>query len=219
MSVLKIMKRLTFTLLAMYCLLQLRAQVLAESITIACGNNYFFEDHNFNNPALIVRGIFCADSYIWTRISEGDPLTEMAYLDQEPFTGICIDLDSIGLLLGKYTFKNGLMQRLEEFYDNGQPYKVFDYLDGNPQGSASRFTIDGYLDSYFNFEDGARQGYYYLTRDRTDLGLPPCVEFGKYIGGESIVMTKPCFSENDDELNLIEQKNTNLGKDEKILFH
>jgi hypothetical protein len=193
------MKRLTFTLLAISSLLQSQAQLLVDRITIACGNNYFSEDEVYNNPALIVRGVFCQDSYYWTPISEGDVLTEMAYLDQEPFSGICVDLDSNGQLLGKYTFKDGLIQQLEEYHVNGQPYKVLHYIDGAPHGSASRFTQDGVLDSHFNFENGTCSGYYYLTRDRTDWGLPPCIEFGKYVDGKAIVMTKPCFSDIDDE--------------------
>jgi hypothetical protein len=172
-------------------------EILVDRITIACGNNYFDEDLNFNNPALLVRGIFCEDAYYWTPISEGDVLSEMAYLDGEPFTGTCSDLDSNGLLLGKYTFKDGLIQRLEEYHQNGQAYKVLNYLDGTPQGSASRFTANGLLNSHFYFENGARSGYYYLTRDRTDWNLPPCIEFGNYIAGEAITMTKPCFSEGD----------------------
>jgi hypothetical protein len=180
-------------------LLQSQAQLLVDRITIACGNNYFSEDEAYHNPALIVRGVFCQDSYIWTPISEGDVLTEMAYLDQEPFSGICVDLDSNGQLLGKYTFKDGLIQQLEEYHVNGQPYKVLHYIDGAPHGSASRFTQDGVLDSHINFENGTCSGYYYLTRDRTDWGLPPCIEFGKYIDGKVIVMTKPCFSDIDDE--------------------
>jgi hypothetical protein len=193
------MKRLTFTFLAISSLLQCQAQLLVDRIKIACGNHYFDEDLNFNNPALIVRGVFCQDSYYWTPISEGDVLTEMAYLDQEPFSGICVDLDSNGQLLGKYTFKDGLIQQLEEYHVNGQLYKVLHYIDGAPHGSASRFTQDGVLDSHFCFENGTRSGYYYLTRDRTDWGLPPCIEFGKYVDGEAIVMTKPCYPDNDGE--------------------
>ncbi len=199
MLVLNIMKRLTFTLLAISSLLQSQAQLLVDRITIACGNNYFREDEAYHNPALIVRGIFCGDAYFWTPVSEGDTLTEMAYLDQEPFSGICVDLDSNGQLLGKYTFKNGLIQQLEEYHVNGKPYKVLHYIDGAPHGSASRFNQNGVLDSHFYFENGTRIGYYYLTRDRTDWGLPPCIEFGKYIDGKAIVMTRPCFSDIDDE--------------------
>ncbi len=147
------MKRLTFTFLAISSLLQCQAQLLVDRIKIACGNHYFDEDINFNNPALIVRGVFCQDSYYWTPISEGDVLTEMAYLYQEPFSGICVDLDSNGQLLGKYTFKDGLIQQLEEYHVNGQLYKVLHYIDGAPNGSASRFTQDGVLDSHFNFEN------------------------------------------------------------------
>ena len=199
MLVLNIMKRLTLTLLAISSLLQSQAQLLVDRITIACGNNYFSEDEAYHNPALIVRGIFCGDAYFWTPVSEGDTLTEMAYLDQEPFSGICVDLDSNGQLLGKYTFKNGLIQQLEEYHVNGKPFKVLNYIDGAPHGSASRLNQNGVLDSHFYFENGTRSGYYYLTRDRTDWGLPPCIEFGKYIDGKAIVMTKPCFSDIDDE--------------------
>jgi len=197
MSVCFGMKRLTFMLLGLVCSIEIQAQLLVDRITIACGNNYFAEDENYNNPALVVRGIFCGDAYFWTPISEGDVLSELAYLDDEPFTGTCIDLDSNGLLLARYTFQDGLIQRLEEYHDNGSPYKIFNYAAGVPQGSASRFEPNGLLDSHFYFENGQRSGFYYITRDRTDWGLPPCIELGKTTNGESIALSKPCFSEGD----------------------
>lgn len=190
------MKRLTFTLLALACFVQIQAQLLVDRITIECGKNYFDEDLNFNNPALVVRGIFCGDSYYyWTPIGQGDTLSQLAYLDGEPFSGECIDLDSNGILLGKYTFKEGFIQRLEEFYDSGEVYKRLHFQAGIPHGSALYFSKDGSLKDYFNFENGQRSGAYYLTRDRTDWVLPPCVEYGLYSNSEPAQLTKPCYSE------------------------
>lgn len=168
-------------------------EILVDRITIACGNNYFDEDLNYNNPALLVRGIFCQAAYYWTPIGQGDTLSELAYLDGLPFSGDCIDLDSNGILLGKYTFKEGFIQQLEEFYDSGEVYKRLHFQAGIPHGSALYFSKDGSLKDYFNFDNGQRSGAYYLTRDRTDWGLPPCVEYGVYTNGESAQLTKPCF--------------------------
>ena len=36
----------------------------------AASNNYFSKDKNYNNPALVVRGIFGGDAYFWTPVSE-----------------------------------------------------------------------------------------------------------------------------------------------------
>lgn len=188
------MKRLTFTLLALACFMQSQAQLLVDRITIECGKNYFDEDLNFNNPALVVRGIFCGDSYCyWTPIGQGDTLSQLAYLDGKPFSGECIDLDTNQHMCGRYLFKDGYIQQLEEFYDRGQTYKRLQYKDGVPHGSAIYLTKDGVLKDYFNFENGQRSGAYYLTRDRTDWGLPPCIEYGIYNNGESAQLTKPCF--------------------------
>ena len=192
------MQKLTITLMAVICLVQVRAQELIDRITIACGNNYFDEDLDFNNPALLVRGIFCGDAYYWTPISEGDVLQEVAYRGDELFTGICIDLDTAGVLIGRYTFEDGLIQKLEEFHENGQVYKILNYKDGIPNGPGIRITEKGVLSSHFYFENGVRSGYYYLTRDRTDWGLPPCIEFGNYIAGEAVTMTKPCFADEEN---------------------
>jgi len=172
-------------------------EILADEIQIACGNRYFSEVDEYRQAALVVRGIFCGDSYMWTPISEGDVLQEVAYRGDELFTGICIDLDSAGVLIGRYTFQDGLIQKLEEFHENGQVYKILNYNDGIPNGPGIRITEKGVLDSFFFFVQGVRSGSYYLTRDRTDWGLPPCIEFGKYITGEAVKMTKPCFSDED----------------------
>lgn len=192
------MKKLTFTLLALAFFMQSHAQLLVDRITIECGKNYFDEDLNFNNPALVVRGIFCGDSYYyWTPIGQGDTLSQLAYLDGKPFSGQCIDLDSNGLLLAKYTFNDGFIQQLEEFYASEEVYKRLHFQAGIPHGSALKFFKDGSLKEYFNFENGQRSGAYYLIRERTDWNLPPCVEYGIYTNGESAQLTKPCFSEGD----------------------
>lgn len=191
------MKKLTLTTLMLVLAITSQGQILAERITIACGNHYFSEDNNYNNPALVVRGIWCGDSYFWAPVGEGDSIKELAYMDGELFTGTCIDLDTNGLLLGKYTFEDGLISRLEQFFENGQREREFNYKDGIAQGGAIRLTEEGLLDSFFFFENGKRSGYYYLSRDRTDWGLAPCIEFGKYENGESVVLTKPCFEDLD----------------------
>lgn len=175
------------------------AQIPCNQVSIACGSNYFFEDDNYNNAALVVRGVFCGDSYIWTPTSEGDTLQEVAYKDGEPFTGVCIDLDTNQVLIGRYEFIEGYIKKLEEFHSNGQVYKTLNYTGGIPNGSAFRITSDGNLDSYFSFEMGKRSGFYYITRDRTDWGLPPCIEFGEYANGIHNELTKPCFSELEGE--------------------
>ena len=191
------MKKLTLTTLMLVLAITSQSQILAERIVIACGSHFFSEDNHYNNPALVVRGIWCGDSYFWAPISEGDSIKELAYMDGELFTGTCIDLDTNGLLLGKYTFENGLISRLEQFFENGQKEREFNYQGGVPNGGASRFSSEGLLDSHFFFENGKRSGYYYLSRDRTDWGLAPCIEFGKYENGESIELTKPCFEDLD----------------------
>lgn len=191
------MKTLQPTLLLItafcHCSTLFSQQILADEIHIACGNRYFSEVDEYRQAALVVRGIFCGDSYMWTPISEGDAIQEEAYRGDELFTGECIDLDTAGVLIGRYTFKDGMLQKLEEFHGNGQVYKSLCYQDGVPNGPSFRITEDGVLDSFFFFENGVRSGAYYLTRDRTDWGLSPCIEFGVYTNGESAQLTKPCF--------------------------
>ncbi len=177
----------------------LAQDILAEEITIACGSNFFSEVTQFRQHALIVRGLFCGDSYMWAPISEGDQITEIAYRNEMPFTGSCVDLDTAGILLSRYHFKDGWLCKLEEFHENGNIYTTFNYAEGVPQGPSLRITPDGVLDSYFFFEKGKRTGFYYLTRDRTDWGLPPCVELGEYLNEESVQLSKPCFSDQGGE--------------------
>jgi hypothetical protein len=168
-------------------------EILAEEIKIACGNHYFSEVNEYRQAALVVRGVFCEDAFIWTPISEGDSLQEVAYRGDTLFTGVCIDLDTAGSLMGRYTFQDGLLLKLEEFHANGQVYKTFHYKDGIPNGPSIRIAENSALDSFFFFKQGARSGAYYLTRDRTDWGLPPCIEYGVYTNGESLQLNKPCF--------------------------
>ena len=101
----------------------LSAQILVDEIHIACGNHFFNEINTHRQAAMLVRGIFCGDSYFWSPISAGDTIQEIAYRGEDLFTGVCIDLDTAGNVMGRYTFQNGLIQKLEEFYATGEVYQ------------------------------------------------------------------------------------------------
>ena len=99
------------------------SEILVEEITIGCGNNFFSESESQN--ALIVRGKWCGDSYFWAPISMGTQITEEAFRNNELFTGECIDQDSEGNLIAKYTFKNGKFISLSHFHKNGKVFQKY----------------------------------------------------------------------------------------------
>ena len=91
-----------------------------EAVRNSCGSGYFI-DNESNQPAMVVRGFFCGNSYFYTPISFGDSIKELAFLDQSLFTGVAEDYDSSNHVIGRYGFNEGLLQDLEEFMPNGTP--------------------------------------------------------------------------------------------------
>jgi hypothetical protein len=173
----------------------LSAQILVDEIHIACGNHFFNEINTHRQAAMLVRGIFCGDSYFWSPISAGDTIQEIAYRGEDLFTGVCIDLDTAGNVMGRYTFQNGLIQKLEEFYATGEVDLIIHYKDGIPNGPCINLFENGVLYSYVFFDNGIKSGAYYRLLDRTDYDLPPCVDYGQNLNGERFQLSPPCFDE------------------------
>lgn len=189
------MKKMALTLAFGLLPLYLKAQILAEEIQIACGNRFFREINTHHQAAMLVRGIFCGDSYFWSPISAGDTIQELAFRGEDLFTGVCIDLDTAGNMIGRYTFQNGLIQKLEEFYATGEIDLIIHYKDGVPNGPCINLSDNGVLYSFLFFENGIKNGAFCRTLDRTDQELPPCLDYGIYLNGERFQISPSCFDE------------------------
>jgi len=109
-----------------------------EMARISCGGKYFTDNHSAQ-PAMLVRGVFCQDSYYYTPIGFGDSLTELAYLNDQLFTGIAEDKDSSNRLIGRYTFKDGMLEQLEEFQSDGKLRQQLNFVGGKQHGVQRAF--------------------------------------------------------------------------------
>jgi len=89
-------------------------EVNAELVTISNGRNYF-SFTGTSQPPLIVRGIWAEDAYMWVPLNIGDTLAEMAFVNEEPFTGKSVAFDSIGNVIARYQFENGFNQKIDEY--------------------------------------------------------------------------------------------------------
>jgi hypothetical protein len=164
------------------------AQILAEELKIGCGNNYFwvFDD----SQAMVVNGKWCGDSYLWTAMGIGVSYTEDAYLDDQLFTGVCADLDSIGNVLAKYTFEKGKLSAIQQFDKDGSIGLEGHFLNGVPHGEHILYSKNGEIDSKYNFTNGVLDGEFYTiihTDPDPETGLSILIEEGTYVNGQKIV--------------------------------
>ncbi|MEY5134209.1 MAG: hypothetical protein RLZZ198_2213 [Bacteroidota bacterium] len=131
-----------------------------EMVRISCGGKYFTDNHSAQ-PAMLVRGVFCQDSYYYTPIGFGDSLTELAYLNDQLFTGIAEDKDSSNRLIGRYTFKDGMLEQLEEFQSDGKLRQQLNFVGGKQHGVQRAFDRQGILTHLRTFDHGVVDGPFF----------------------------------------------------------
>ncbi len=131
--------------------------VLISEVRNACGSGYFI-DNNSNQAALVVRGFFCGNSYFYTPIGMGDTISELAYFDQALFTGVAEDYDSSGHVIGRYVFRDGLLQDLEEFMPNGPPTLQLHFEKVTPHGQQRAYNMNGKLELMNTYDHGMFHG-------------------------------------------------------------
>jgi hypothetical protein len=184
------MKAMYFTLFICLGMTNLFSQILAEEIRIGCGNKFFSE--NEHQHAMIVRGIWCGNSYFWTPINIGDSITEQAFYNDELFTGDCFDINADGLIIGKYTFEKGKISSLQHFREDGSLAEEFRYQEGIPNGVNTDYFYNGEIRLKRTYELGKLNGPFVEGIDLVDYGRGICTEEGVYANGQRKVISKPC---------------------------
>lgn len=128
----------------------------------SCGSGYFI-DNESNQPAMLVRGFFCGNSYFYSPISFGDSIKELAFVDQALFSGVAEDYDSSGYLIGRYRFHDGLLQDLEEFMLNGSPILQLHFEQGKPHGEQRAYNRNGVLERMSTYAHGTLHGPFFYA--------------------------------------------------------
>ena len=128
----------------------------------SCGSGYFI-DNESNQPAMLVRGFFCGNSYIYTPVGIGDSIKELAYLDQALYSGVAEDYDSSGHVIGRYRFHDGLLVDLEEFMPNGAPILQLHFEQGKQHGEQRRHNGNGKLEQMNTYNMGVLHGPFFYA--------------------------------------------------------
>ncbi len=184
------MKAIFLTLLVFLSMKNVFSQILAEEILIGCGNKFFSE--NEHQHAMIVRGIWCGNSYFWTPINIGDSIIEQAFYNDQLFTGECLDVNADGLIIGKYTFVNGKISSLQHFREDGGLAEDYQYREGIPNGINTDYFYNGEIRLKRTYEMGKLNGPFIEGIDLVDFGRGICTEEGVYANGQRKVISKPC---------------------------
>ena len=169
-------------------------EVLVEKINNVSGCKYFNETTT-SQPSLVFRGYWSGTCSIRSILQIGDSLTQYGFLYNKPFNGVAVDYDSTGNLIGKYLFKDGLIQKVEEFLPDGKSKLLLNLKNGIPHGVHKDFDWEGELRILKTFENGILNGPFYQSRERIDYGLPPCIEKGTYNMGIYHQISDSCAGE------------------------
>lgn len=183
--------KVLYLFLALVWAIRLFAQpVPIESLRNACGSGYFI-DNESHQPAMLVRGFFCGNSYFYTPIAMGDSIKELAYVDHTLFTGTAEDYVAANHVIGRYTFEEGLLQTLEEFHPSSEPLLQLQFAKReSTRGSAflqptGKNRTDEYLQhgcftrSFFSrlvwdFDQCLVKGYAVFGEHHYFRGFEPC---------------------------------------------
>jgi len=133
-----------------------------ESVRNSCGSGYFI-DNESNQAAMLVRGFFCGNSYFYTPISFGDSIKELAFVDQALFTGVAEDYDAMNHVIGRYTFKEGQLQTLEEFQPSGEPLLQLCFVNGKQHGVQLSYNRQGKIERMSTYDIGTLHGPFFYA--------------------------------------------------------
>ena len=178
------------------------AQILVKEIRIECGN-HFFSETDFSQPPLIVRGLFCGNSFHWGPINEGDTITENAYRNGELFTGDCIAKNVNGEIIGKYSFVDSKLTSLMEFDSDCHLKQAFNYEKGIPNGSSTIYLKSGEVYAMRTYQNGILNGPFIekigvvdktveVSDEDESVAYKYCIEKGEYVNGIRQLKSKPC---------------------------
>jgi antitoxin component YwqK of YwqJK toxin-antitoxin module len=165
-------------------------EIMVEEIKIGCGNNFFYESEN--QHAMIVMGKWCGDSYFWAPVNMGAKITEEAFRNNELFTGECIDQDSIGNLIAKYSFENGKLTSLNHFHKDGKLFQEYVFDKGIPDGIYSEYSIDGILNFRRTYDQGVLNGPFYEIYYTDDPDCRMRIDEGNYTNNEKLLIKSVC---------------------------
>jgi hypothetical protein len=172
------------------------AQIPVSDVRIACSSEFFKE--NDYQHALIVRGMWCQDVYFWSIINIADTLDQLAYYQDNLFTGECVDYNVNDQLIGRYTFEKGLLVHLQEYDTTGIQLRDFNFDGGIPHKTHTTYNEQGKVNTLLTFDHGVLNGSFIRTRDYYDFGLGECVETGRYENGIEQLESKPCSVDSDN---------------------
>ena len=167
-----------------------------NAVRTSCGSGYFI-DNESNQPAMVVRGFFCGNSYFYTPISFGDSIKELAFLDQSLFTGIAEDYDSSNHVIGRYRFSEGLLQDLEEFLPSGEPVLQLHFEHGKQHGEQRAYARNGELEHMSTYAHGLLHGpfFYAWYGDFDQCVVKGCADHGSYTYEKGF---EPCVESGDN---------------------
>jgi hypothetical protein len=151
----------------------------------------YFSFVNTSNYPLIARGPI-AGRIIYCASQIQDTVMTKAYYNGLLFTGLATNTDSSGHLLGKYIFKNGLIQRIEEFTPQGMTLISLNFINGLAHGESKQYNSNGNLRFLFTYNLGQRDGKFYTVYYTDDPICRTSIKEGYYECGEEVIVNKRC---------------------------
>ena len=151
----------------------------------------YFRFVNTSIYPLIARGpvagwiVYCASQI-------QDTVMTKAYNNGLPFTGLATNTDSSGHLLGKYIFKNGLIQSIEEFTPQGMTLISLNFINGLAHGESKQYNSNGNLRFLVTYNLGQRDGKFYTLCYTDDPICGTSIKEGYYECGEEVIVNKRC---------------------------
>jgi hypothetical protein len=151
----------------------------------------YFRFVNTSAYPLIARGPI-ANLIIYCASQIQDTVMTKAYNNGIPFTGLATNTDSSGHLLGKYVFKDGLIQKIEEFTPEGMILKSLNFINGLAHGENKVYNSNGNLRFLFTYNLGQMDGKFHTVYYTDDPNCRTSITEGYYNCGEEVVVSKRC---------------------------
>jgi antitoxin component YwqK of YwqJK toxin-antitoxin module len=180
----------TILILASFKGLFFAQQTRIEDIKLETGCPYFSTTATSSLPLLAQEPV--GNVRIYCAAALKDTLLTMAYKNGLPFTGVASYSDTNGIGLGFYTFKNGLIEKIEEFNENGTTLISLNFIQGLANGENKVYYKDGSLHFLYSYCQGIKDGPFYMCSYTDNPNCQISIAEGYYKMDEQIEVNYQC---------------------------
>lgn len=181
--------------------------IICTMLIIACGGGgtsqpipadlagYTVNDLEGTNAAVAQKfnqsGLVIENGYIiggnksgqWSTYDNDGRISSVSNFIEGKMTGEELKFNSRGMLEGKNSYKNNILDGLSGTYKNGRPVQEISYKNGQFDGATKKYFNNGKIQQEINFKNGKQHGVFKYFDEDGNVTLEYMYKNGEKVSG------------------------------------